>query len=356
MVNTNNLKYFYLIVFIIISNKLLFKQLPSIEKIMEPKNLSEFIVSFISKHKGDKNIIEQWNSEETQKLFLDNLSSKKKVKDANAPKRGKSSYLYFCSEMRTKVQEANPNMSAKDITSYLGTMWNELKERGPQAIQKYVDLAEQDRSRYNEEKSNYVPVPSSEKKSKKKVKDANAPKRGKSSYLYFCSEMRTKVQEANPDMSAKDVTSYLGVLWSELKEQDPEAVQRYVAMAEQDRSRYNEEKSLLSSSTRQEQHQDAPEPKHRKVPDICGSTGDFLRGDRSDRDRSDKGDRKKDRSTREDKSDKKKEKVDRKKRREPQTLEEFSIENREEVRRHNPEMSSKEITKELKKLWKAQNI
>jgi hypothetical protein len=40
------------------------------------------------------------------------------------------------------------------------------------------------------------------KKSKKEVKDPNAPKRAKSAYIFFCADKRSAIAENNPEMKA----------------------------------------------------------------------------------------------------------------------------------------------------------
>ena len=62
------------------------------------------------------------------KTIVNSLNSVKTVKDPNAPKRGKSSYLFFCGDMREKVKvKLGDSASATNITKELGSMWNILK-------------------------------------------------------------------------------------------------------------------------------------------------------------------------------------------------------------------------------------
>ena len=80
-----------------------------------------------------ENIDEIWlNNAEVQKQLKSFCASKKgkdKKKDPNAPKRGKSSYLYFCADNRSKVKGILGDESkATDVTKELGVRWNALKD------------------------------------------------------------------------------------------------------------------------------------------------------------------------------------------------------------------------------------
>lgn len=75
---------------------------------------------------------------------------KKKKKDPNAPKNGKSAYLCFCGAMRPQLKEAG--VTGKDIMVKLGVMWNEpTLDKGP-----YNEMAAADKVRYAAEMAAYV--------------------------------------------------------------------------------------------------------------------------------------------------------------------------------------------------------
>jgi len=84
------------------------------------------------------------------------VKKEKRVKDPEAPKRSKSSYLWFCSEERDKIKKEKPTLSAKEITAELGTKWQSLKSNNPELLKKYESLASDDKSRYASEKASYV--------------------------------------------------------------------------------------------------------------------------------------------------------------------------------------------------------
>ena len=46
---------------------------------------------------------------------------------------------------------------------------------------------------------------------KKRWNDPNKPKRGKNSYLFFFEEIRSRMKEKNPDVSIRELVSYLKI-------------------------------------------------------------------------------------------------------------------------------------------------
>ena len=179
--------------------------------------------------------------------------SKKKGKK-KGPKRPKSAYIFFCQNKRPEVREQNPEMKATEVTKELGAMWNEIKATDD-ALE-YVNLAKEDKVRYNEEMENAPVVTSeddTEKPKKKKKKDG--PKKAKSAYIFFCQDKRAKVREENSDMNPKEITAELGRLWNLIK--GTNKAQKYIDMADEDKERYKNESS--NEETKKE-------PKEKKKP------------------------------------------------------------------------------------------
>jgi hypothetical protein len=208
-------------------------------------NVNEYIRLFLASRGG--NVLEEWNSVDNQQDFVKQfttVSGSKKLKDPNAPKRGTSSYLFFCRDERVNVKSDFPDMSAKDITSEMGKRWNILKEESPELFSKYETLAEADRKRYNEQKANYIPSGEFSSCKSSKKKDPNAPKRGRSAYILFCAEERNMVKHDNPETSATAITSELGRRWNQLKIENPERIRGFEEMAVEDKERYEIEKKL----------------------------------------------------------------------------------------------------------------
>jgi len=76
----------------------------------------------------------------------------KKHKDPNAPKRGKSPYIFYSNSRREPLKKEQPNLNHKDIISVLSKEWNALSES---ARVPFAKMAEVDKARYNKEKEAY---------------------------------------------------------------------------------------------------------------------------------------------------------------------------------------------------------
>ena len=203
--------------FILSLNKLDFwDQLPR-EKAETMKSFTQsaianFVAKFLSDN-GSEELVDAWNTQENIEAFNVVVTkgakrSSDKIKDPNKPKRGKSAYIFFCAKKR---EEAKVNLGdgakATEVTSELGRMWNALKASNKKADKTLLASLEaeaaEEKARYNEAMEDYV-APSDEelaafvpaKKARKTSdKDPNAPKRGKSAYIFFCSATRPQVKE-----------------------------------------------------------------------------------------------------------------------------------------------------------------
>lgn len=178
----------------------------------------------------------------------------KRLKDPDAPKRPKTTYLLFCGDKRDDVKRKNKEMKATEITKKLGEMWKALSE---DKKAKYKKIYEEDKARYDEEMKDYK-RPSDEdleqleinqKKSRKKgdgekkerkKKDPDAPKKNRSAYTFFSVDKRAGVKEDNPEMTASEISKELGRMWKEDFAQEDDRAE-WVEMAEKDKERYTTE-------------------------------------------------------------------------------------------------------------------
>ena len=145
----------------------------------------------------------------------------KKVK-STAPKRALSAYLFFCQATRDDIKKKNPSIKSSEILSELGKMWKALSDKKKKPFEK---LAQEDKTRYEEEMKEYVPTEEekeamdAKKKGKKGKKGAKeGPKRSLTAYLLFCKEKRDEVKSENKDKKMTEITSILGNMWSDLSE------------------------------------------------------------------------------------------------------------------------------------------
>ena len=209
------------------------------------KQVNKLVLAFLDENKGAANLEELWMDSVNQKQVKNLLSrASRPPKDPQAPKRGKSSYLFYCQDNRDKVKkDLGEDSKATDVTKELGKRWNALKKdkKSQKKLQEYEALAAADKKRYEKEKSEYTP-PDNLVSGRK-----NGPKRAKSAYLFFCDDFRSKVKkELGEDSKATDVTKELGKRWNALKADD--GTGKYDKLAEKDRERYQQEKNVLSDT------------------------------------------------------------------------------------------------------------
>ena len=69
-----------------------------------------------------------------------------------APKRGMSSFMWFCKAKRAELKKERPELTFGEMGKVLGEMWKDLPEakKAP-----YVKQAEDDKKRYMKEKAAY---------------------------------------------------------------------------------------------------------------------------------------------------------------------------------------------------------
>ena len=214
---------------------------------------------------------ESWT--QLQKTILKQLEKRNYDKDPNAPKRGKSAYIFFCAAKRSDVKEKlGEDASLPEISKILGSLWSKIKVSTKQADKKelagFEAEAIQDKARYENEMSSYV-RPIDDEQEKKGKKDPDAPKRGKSGYIFFCSAKRLDVkEELGEDAKTTEITSRLGELWTELKNDESrgEELALYLQMATDDKERYVAEKAdyTLNDSSEESDSKVAKKPATKK--------------------------------------------------------------------------------------------
>lgn len=226
--------------------------------------------------------IEQWQATENEDAIKEIIKpttttkTSTKLKDPNKPKRGKTTYMLFCADERPGVKAELVDAKPTEVTAELGRRWTTFKEStkpsDKRRYQKYVDAAAADKQRYDDEMADYVAPSDTEleliaankpkrgRKSTKTTDEDAKPKRGKSSYLYFCAANREAVKAENPEMAIKDVTAELGRLWRELKVDDEreDEYEKYQRLAAADKERYEAEMAALEPT-------EAPKAKKQKT-------------------------------------------------------------------------------------------
>ena len=155
--------------------------------------------------------------------------------------------------------------------------------------------------------SNIPETPPPEKKGKKKKKDGpkSSVKGRRSSYIFFCSAEREKIKSTT-DLKGTDITKEMGVRWSKLSDKKKAP---FIAMAEEDKIRYareiEEEGPIEGQDTEKKKRVKKTRPDG--LPKK-GSSGYIF----------------------------------------------FCKDRRASVKEENPDMDSREITKELGRLWRVE--
>lgn len=229
------------------------------------KAINKFVDTFFTENNLET-AKTMWSSDAMQKALktvLNKAEKGTKEKDPNAPKRGKSAYLYFCNMNRDAARKAlGPDAKATEVTSQLGAMWNTLKtdKKRSSELSKYEKMAAEDKERYEKDRAEYVPP---EHLGVKKAK--TGPKRGKSAYLYFCEAKRAEVRKTlGADAKAADVTRKLGEMWNKLKGQNKTG--EYDKLAEVDKERYYSEKEAMAMVDAEPAVKETSAPAKKPVP------------------------------------------------------------------------------------------
>jgi len=152
-----------------------------------------------------------------------------------------------------------------------------------------------------------IPETPSEKKGKKKKKDGpkSSVKGRRSSYIFFCSTEREKIKSTT-DLKGTEITKEMGVRWSKLSDKKKAP---FIAMAEEDKIRYSRE--IEEEGPIEGQDTEKKKRVKKTRPDGMpkkGSSGYIF----------------------------------------------FCKDRRASVKEDNPDMDSREITKELGRLWRVE--
>lgn len=145
--------------------------------------------------------------------------NKRMKKPPDAPKRFKSSFIFFSMEKHKEIKEELSKgavTKTTNITSLVSEAWRELD---PLEKQKFEEMAKQDKARYDIEKSKYVPPPGVFLDSKRK-RDPDAPKRPMSAYFSFANKIRGKIKSENPNCSNGEISKILSAMWKEIPEDE----------------------------------------------------------------------------------------------------------------------------------------
>ena len=103
-----------------------------------------------------RNICMELGKPEKIKEFEEKYLDKPKIKakkDPNKPKKAKTSYMYYCEQMRIELKEELSNIKITEQSKKFANLWNKLDEAQKKP---YQDLAEKDKSRFEDEMTEYA--------------------------------------------------------------------------------------------------------------------------------------------------------------------------------------------------------
>merc|ERR1740124_221016 len=114
-------------------------------------------------------------------------------RDPNAPKRNMSAYLIFQNTMRDTYKREQPGLTFGQLAQHTS---KEYKKLTPEEKALWSQRADGDKARYDAEIAVYVPPPGFDahgnlidtqntKRPKRTVKDPEAPKRARGSFVFF---------------------------------------------------------------------------------------------------------------------------------------------------------------------------
>jgi len=138
-------------------------------------------------------------------------SSKKKK-----PKRNRSAFIIFSSEMRAKLRtEHKEKLNSNEMMVKLAELWKNL---GEDEKKKYYDQAESEKVRYNTELSNFYqqnPFEVIQNKTKK-----NHIKKPCSAYAIYLKETKKDIKAENPDLKMADILKVVAEKWKKLTDSE----------------------------------------------------------------------------------------------------------------------------------------
>lgn len=150
-----------------------------------------------------------------------------KSRHPDHPKQPLNAFIFYCEEERAKVIKSNPGIENKKIISVMSSNWKELssEERKP-----YVEMAEQDKERYEKEMLVFEKEHPDEARSSKGSPSHAKPTK-KTAYHIYVEDTRKGLEAENPTLDGKQITKLLAEKWSILKKTEPLMVEEYNARA-----------------------------------------------------------------------------------------------------------------------------
>jgi len=170
-------------------------------------------------------------------------------KDKARPKKPRSSYIIFLDRHRNSVRSKMPNLKMKEITAELAKLWRTVT---PEEREICRQIAKYESERYEVNKKVFLqraqqigklkPESSIVKpKAKRRKKDKEAPRKGRSAFILFLMDFRNANKQADNSMEAfSSLSKQVSSAWASLSDEER---QPYLDRAAKEAEEYRVAKS-----------------------------------------------------------------------------------------------------------------
>ena len=114
-------------------------------------------------------------------------------------------------------------MTLPEQSRYIASRWKNVTDKT-----KYIEQSNQDRARYDDEMSRYVPP--------------HKIVLPRSSYAFFMKDTRARISQENPDKNPRELMPFIAQAWKSISDTEKK---KYVDMAKEDKERYAQEKAAV---------------------------------------------------------------------------------------------------------------
>ena len=178
-------------------------------QIQNDQNNANEIIEMFTENGVDIQKLLKLSATQKRKLCDNIKKTLKKKKGKKRKPKGKSAYIFFCTEARKiHAEEFKELDNQRQVMKRLGELWRKAKKEGN--VEKYEKMAEKDKQKFSEENSESE---NEDSEKEEEVRLTKKPKKASSSYIFFCREWRDELQE----MSPREKTKVLGSLWKSFK-------------------------------------------------------------------------------------------------------------------------------------------
>jgi len=211
------------------------------------------------------------------------MSDTEKAEKALA-KKPLSAYMRFCGVHRSKLKDANPELTFGDLGRMLGQKWRDM---GDDDKAEFVDAAKQAKTEWEAAGG---PAAAKKKTLKRKQSTqgaANGPKvkRGLSPYMFFAKDNRARIKAENPGATFGEIGKAVGAAWNAM---DAEERVPYTKQSKQDKKRYEREvEAAANAAVEKKEESEKSESSSEEEAEAAKESSDESSSESDDDDKSD---------------------------------------------------------------------